>query len=70
MRNLFVVLLIVVVGTLIGFRFHNGFLPAVAAVVLAVLFGFSLSWVFAFIGLTTGDPETARSWPASPSSSR
>jgi ABC-2 type transport system permease protein/oleandomycin transport system permease protein len=59
-RNTFVVLLIVMVGTLIGFRFHNGFLPAIAAVVLAVLFGFSLSWVFAFIGLTTGDPETAQ----------
>ena len=28
--------------------------------VLAVLFGFSLSWVFAFIGLKTGDAETAQ----------
>ena len=53
-RNLFVVLLIVTVGTLIGFRFHNGFVPAVAAILLAVLFGFAFSWVFAFIGLKTG----------------
>jgi ABC transporter DrrB family efflux protein len=59
-RNLFVVLLMVAVGTLIGFRFHNGFLMAVASVLLAVLFGFALSWVFAFIGLKTGDAETAQ----------
>jgi|SoiMethySBSTD1v2_1073268.scaffolds.fasta_scaffold491048_2 ABC-2 type transport system permease protein len=60
LRNLFVVLLIVAVGTVIGFRFHNGFLPAVAAILLAVLFGFAFSWVFAFIGLSTGQPETAQ----------
>jgi ABC transporter DrrB family efflux protein len=59
-RNLFVVLLMVAVGTLIGFRFHNGFLMAVASILLAVLFGFALSWVFAFIGLKTGDAETAQ----------
>ena len=50
----------VIVGTLIGFRFHNGPLLAVAAILLAVLFGFALSWVFAFIGLKTGDAETAQ----------
>ena len=50
----------VIVGTFIGFRFHNGALLAVAAILLAVLFGFALSWVFAFIGLKTGDAETAQ----------
>ncbi len=59
-RNLFVVILMVVVGTVIGFRFHNGALLAVASVLLAVLFGFAFSWVFAFIGLKTGDAETAQ----------
>ena len=59
-RNLFVVVLMVIVGTFIGFRFHNGLLPAVGAILLAVLFGFALSWVFAFIGLNTGDAETAQ----------
>jgi ABC-2 type transport system permease protein/oleandomycin transport system permease protein len=59
-RNLFVVVLMVIVGTFIGFRFHNGALPAVGAILLAVLFGFALSWVFAFIGLKTGDAETAQ----------
>ena len=59
-RNLFVVLLMVAVGTIIGFRFHNGFVPAIAAIALAVLFGFAFSWVFAFIGLKTGEAETAQ----------
>jgi ABC transporter DrrB family efflux protein len=48
------------VGTFIGFRFHNGPLRAMGAILLAVLFGFALSWVFAFIGLKTGDAETAQ----------
>lgn len=59
-RNIFVVLLMIAVGTAVGFRFHNGFLPAVAAVFVALLLGYCLSWVFAFIGLTVADPESAQ----------
>jgi ABC transporter DrrB family efflux protein len=59
-RNLFVVLLMIIVGSFVGFRFHNGFAPAVGAVALALLFGFSLAWLFAFIGMTLKDTETAQ----------
>lgn len=59
-RNIFVVLLMIVVGELVGFRFHNGFLPAVAAVGVALLLGYSLSWVFALVGQSVSDPETAQ----------
>ena len=59
-RNVFVVLQIIAVGTAVGFRFHNGFRPAVAAVFVALLLGYCLSWVFAFIGLTVADPESAQ----------
>jgi len=59
-RNVFVVLLMIVVGMAVGFRFHNGLLPAVAAVFVALLLGYALSWVFALIGLTVADPETAQ----------
>ncbi len=59
-RNVFVVLLMIAVGTAVGFRFHNGFLPAVAAIFVALLLGYCLSWVFAFIGLTVADPESAQ----------
>ena len=59
-RNFFVVILMVVVGMLVGFEFNNGFVPGVAAIGLALLFGFSFSWFFAFIGLTVHDPEAAQ----------
>ena len=59
-RNVFVVLLMIVVGIAVGFRFHNGFGPAVAAVLVALLLGYTLSWVFAFTGLTVADPESAQ----------
>ena len=60
LRNVFVVLLMVVVGLAVGFRFHNGFVPGIAAIALALLFGFAFSWVFALVGLLVKDPETAQ----------
>jgi len=59
-RNVFVVILMVLVGTAVGFRFHNGFGPAVAAVLVALLLGYCLSWVFALVGLSVPDPESAQ----------
>jgi ABC-2 type transport system permease protein/oleandomycin transport system permease protein len=59
-RNVFVVILMIVVGTAVGFRFHNGFLPAMAAIFVALLLGYCLSWVFALIGLSVSDPESAQ----------
>lgn len=59
-RNVFVVLLITVVGTLIGFRFHAGVPKAVAAMILAAVFGFAFSWISATIGLAVKDVESAQ----------
>src|SRR5579859_7386181 len=50
-RNTLVVILMTVVGVLVGFRFHAGFFPAVAALLLVVGFGFAFSWISATIGL-------------------
>jgi ABC-2 type transport system permease protein/oleandomycin transport system permease protein len=58
-RNLAVVLVMVAVGTLIGFRFHAGFPAALAAIALPVAVGCVLSWFAALVGLATGDAETA-----------
>jgi ABC-2 type transport system permease protein/oleandomycin transport system permease protein len=58
-RNLLVVLLMIGVGSLIGFRFHAGPLAALAAIALPVAVGYVLSWFAALIGLVTGDAETA-----------
>ena len=59
-RNVFVVTLMLIVGGLIGFRFQNGVLAGLGAVALVILFGFAFSWISAFIGLVTRDPETAQ----------
>ena len=60
-RNLFVVALMIVVGYLIGFRFREGPVEAVAAVAVVAAFGFSLSWVFVLIGLSVRGAEAAQS---------
>jgi ABC-2 type transport system permease protein/oleandomycin transport system permease protein len=59
-RNLFVVVLMVIVGFAVGFRLHASWLALVAGMALVVLFGYALSWVFATVGLAVGDPETAQ----------
>ena len=59
-RNLFVVCLMLVVGTLVGFRFHAGAAAAFGAVALALAFGLAFSWISAFIGLSVRDVESAQ----------
>ncbi len=59
-RNSFVLLLMIGVGSLIGFRFHGGVLPALAVPALAVLFGMSFSWITALIGISVRDAEAAQ----------
>lgn len=60
LRNVFVVVLMVGVGYLVGFHFQGGLYQAVAAMLLAVLFGFCFSWIAATIGLFVKDTETAQ----------
>ena len=50
-RSLFVLLLLLAVGSAVGFRFHNGFFGALGAIALALTVGFAFSWFFAFIGM-------------------
>jgi len=59
-RNVFVAALMVGVGYAVGFRIHVGVLALLAAMLIVLAFGYALSWVFAFVGLMTGDPETAQ----------
>jgi ABC-2 type transport system permease protein/oleandomycin transport system permease protein len=59
-RNVFVVILMTTVGYIIGFRFQDGALHAIAALALVVLFGHAMQWIFAWIGLLVKDPETAQ----------
>ncbi|MEY2565963.1 MAG: oleandomycin transport system permease protein [Actinomycetota bacterium] len=59
-RSAFVVSLMVVVGFLVGFRVHTSALGLLAAIGLLLLFAFSLSWIFALIGMRATNAEAAQ----------
>ena len=59
-RNAFVVMLMLIVGTLIGFRIETNAVAALAAVGVGLLFGFAMSWISATIGMSVGNVETAQ----------
>jgi ABC-2 type transport system permease protein/oleandomycin transport system permease protein len=59
-RNFFVLLLMYGVGSAIGFRISGNPLEAMAALALLLLFGYTLSWIGAAIGLTLRDPESVQ----------
>jgi ABC-2 type transport system permease protein len=61
-RNLFSIVLMVVVGFVVGFSFHDTtVLEILAGVVLMLLFGFAFSWIAALIGLSVPNAEVAQS---------
>jgi ABC transporter DrrB family efflux protein len=59
-RYALLLLLMVAVGVIVGFRFQNGFGPAIAGFGLIILFGVALTWVAVFIGISVKDVETAQ----------
>ena len=58
-RNVFVMILITLVGFAVGFRIGTSFGLYLVAFALLILFAFCFSWVFAFIGLSASNSETA-----------
>ncbi|HZD69536.1 MAG TPA: ABC transporter permease [Actinomycetes bacterium] len=59
-RNVFVVALMAAVGFAVGFRVHTSTLSFLAAMLVVLLFGYAMSWIFATVGLAVRDPETAQ----------
>jgi len=59
-RYAILIALMIIVGSIMGFRFENGVLPALAGVALIILFGIALTWVGVFIGTSVRDVETAQ----------
>ncbi len=59
-RNVFVIIIMTVVGLLVGFRPSGGPANYLVACVVMLLFGFALSWGFAYIGLAAPNTETAQ----------
>ena len=60
-RTIFVIVLMIVVGYAIGFRFDEGVPSAIASILVVAAFGFALSWIFAYVGLVAKGPEAAQS---------
>jgi ABC transporter DrrB family efflux protein len=48
------------IGFLVGFRVHDGILPALAAFGLCVLFGMAFCWLFVALGIIAGSPQAAQ----------
>jgi ABC-2 type transport system permease protein/oleandomycin transport system permease protein len=59
-RNLFVVALMVGVGFAVGFSVQTNAAKFGLALVVLLAFGFAFSWVFAFIGLSVPNAESAQ----------
>ncbi|MGH9139406.1 MAG: ABC transporter permease [Acidimicrobiales bacterium] len=59
-RNTFVIALMMIVGFIVGFEVHTNALSLLAVFGLLLAFMFSLTWVFAAVGLMVKDPEAAQ----------
>jgi ABC transporter DrrB family efflux protein len=62
LRMLITILIIVGVGYAVGFRFQNGWVPAILMVVLATVFGLAICCIAAFTGLAIGDEESVQAF--------
>ncbi len=59
-RNAVVVALMIVVGYIVDFRPTGSFLEIIAAIGVMVMFGLSMCWIFAVIGLMVPNAEAAQ----------
>jgi ABC-2 type transport system permease protein/oleandomycin transport system permease protein len=59
-RNVFVIILLTVVGYAVGFRIHTNPLAFLGGCLLLLLFGHALQWGAAILGLGAPDSETAQ----------
>ncbi len=60
-RNILIIVLMIIVGYIIGFRFQAGVAQALGCIALVSAFGLALSWIFAFVALTVRGAEAAQS---------
>jgi ABC-2 type transport system permease protein len=58
-RLTYTVGMMVGIGVLVGFRFHNTWMPCLIGIGLALFFGYACSWLFALLGLVIRNVEAA-----------
>jgi ABC-2 type transport system permease protein len=49
--------LMAITGLIVGWRIHNGFIPAVGGFLLLLLFAYAISWIMAYVGLKVSSVE-------------
>jgi len=59
-KNLILVAIVLVIGYLVGFRFHNGLGNALLMILLVMAVGFTFSWMFACLGLALKQVEAVQ----------
>jgi ABC-2 type transport system permease protein len=59
-RNVGVIILMIAMGFIVGFRIQTNVAAFLVALLLLLLFGLAMSWVVALIGLSTGNAEAAQ----------
>ncbi|HTL85980.1 MAG TPA: ABC transporter permease [Acidimicrobiia bacterium] len=59
-RNIFVVLIMVAVGFIVGWRIHTSVFELICGLLVMLLFAHSLSWIFAIVGLNASNAEAAQ----------
>jgi ABC transporter DrrB family efflux protein len=60
--NVIQLVIMFVVGIAAGFRFNASLGEIIAGMALLLLIGYSFSWVFAFIGLSSSSPEASNAY--------
>jgi ABC transporter DrrB family efflux protein len=60
--NVVQLVVMLVVGIAVGFRFATPVPEVIAGIALLLLIGYAFSWVFAFIGLTASSPEASNAY--------
>ncbi|MDM7856500.1 ABC transporter permease [Cellulomonas alba] len=56
-NNVLVLIVMSLTGLLVGWRIHTSFWEAAGGYLLLILFAYSISWVFAWIGMLVPSPE-------------
>jgi ABC transporter DrrB family efflux protein len=59
--NMLAVVVLIITGLIIGFRFRTGAPEILTGIALLLLFGYAFSWVFALLGMLVSSPEAANS---------
>jgi ABC-2 type transport system permease protein/oleandomycin transport system permease protein len=59
-KNFVLLVIVIAIGYLVGFKFQNGLLDAIGVVVLVLTVGFTFSWISACIGLSLKKVEAVQ----------